>query len=85
MKTLILLIGGFSICCNAEDLPDAANRLIEQKQQAIEAIDKRFAEELKKLQLEYMKQGDLDSANAVGKLLGGSGNKAEAAAPQILG
>lgn len=51
------------------ELPPDVQRLVEQRNNAIQNIDKKFAEELDKLKVRYTKAGELDSANTIVNLI----------------
>ena len=51
------------------ELPVDARQLLEKRDEAVKAIDRRFAEELEKLKTAHTKRGDLDSANAIVALI----------------
>jgi len=64
----LLLISSISCICGSE-LPNDAIELLEKRDEAVKAIDRRLVEELDKLKLKHTKKGDLDSANAIVTLI----------------
>jgi hypothetical protein len=63
---LFLFFIGFS---HADEIPSDVKNLLEKRDNAVSAIDKRLVEELEKLKVNYTKRGDLESANAVVELI----------------
>ena len=53
----------------ASELPSDARLLLEKREKAVKAIDRRMVEELEKLKAAHAKRGDLDSANAIVELM----------------
>ncbi|MCH7228788.1 hypothetical protein [Haloferula sp. A504] len=49
-------------------LPPDAQQLVEQRDTAIARIDKIFVEQLKALQVDYTKKGDLEIANRIASI-----------------
>lgn len=52
-----------------DDLPGDVRRVTEQRDAAIEKINKTYVQELEKLKLSYTKQGNLDVANKIVKMI----------------
>ena len=68
MKTRViyaLLLFATNNCCFADDLIKEVASLDEQRNSAIEKIDKKYVEELEKVKTALTKAGDLDKALAV--------------------
>jgi hypothetical protein len=71
MKTLLLLtLSSILPSMALEELPYDIKRLIEQRDTAVQKIDKIFVKELKKKLADFMKNGDLETANRITKIIG---------------
>ena len=68
MKTFLLFLFfiGYS---QADEIPSDVKNLLEKRDNAVSAIDKRLVEELEKLKVNYTKRGDLESANTIVELV----------------
>ena len=61
---ILCLISIVSLAHGSE-IPNDARQLLEKREEAVKAIDRRLVEELEKLKVAYTKHGELDSANAI--------------------
>jgi hypothetical protein len=68
MKPFVLFLLFIGIA-HADELPSDVKNLLEKRENAVSAIDKRLVEELEKLKVNYTKRGDLDAANAIVELI----------------
>lgn len=68
MKQLFLLLIYITLS-HAQELPTDVKNLLEKRNTAVSAIDKRLVEKLEKLKFNYTRRGDLDSANAIVELI----------------
>ncbi len=64
-----LLIPLMCLASFAGELPPEAQRLVNQRNDAIQKIDEKLVDELEKVKVKYTKSGDLDSANSIVKLI----------------
>jgi hypothetical protein len=72
MKALLLILAALSIVTfvQAEEvLPPDVQRVVDQRAAAVAKIDKIYLQELEKLKVTYTKQGNLEVANTVMKLI----------------
>ena len=73
MKTLIptfFLLLGFLLAAVAEEaLPKAAQDLLDKRQEAVDRIDERLNEELEKVKVRCVKEGDLEGALRIDALI----------------
>lgn len=69
MKTFISLFIFLIGFAHADELPSDVKNLLEKRNTAVSAIDKRLVEELEKLKVNYTRRGDLDAANSIVELI----------------
>ena len=65
----ILLVFSLMSHASGSEVPNDARLLLEKRDEAVKAIDRRLVEELEKLKVAHTKRGDLESANAVVALI----------------
>jgi hypothetical protein len=65
----ILLVFSLVSRAGASEIPNDARLLLEKREEAVKAIDRRLVEELEKLKVAHTKRGDLESANAIVALI----------------
>ena len=65
----ILLVFPLVSHASGSEVPNDARLLLEKREEAVKAIDRRLVEELEKLKLANTKRGDLESANAIAALI----------------
>ena len=61
----ILLVFSLVSLTGASEVPNDARLLLEKREEAVKAIDRRLVGELEKLKVAHTKRGDLESANAI--------------------
>ena len=75
---IIISIFALVIPSWSEDLPDEANRLRDQRAEAISKINSKYLEELEKIKIKFTKAGNLEKAMAIDAEIKNNQQNAEA-------
>lgn len=87
IRILLVSIAILPIAKGVEsELPSEVAQLLKKRNEAVASIDTKLDKHLEKLKLEYMKKGDLKTANAIQALIKRPvSNEAEVADDPIIG